>query len=67
MVCNAASHGGPEAHESVRNMDPDLFETTFRMNVKSPFLMTKTALPHLEKTKGSIVYISSLTGIFFVI
>ncbi len=48
--------------KSIREMDPAIFEPTFQMNVKSPFLMTKAALPHLEKTKGAIVYLSSLTG-----
>merc|ERR1719188_926389 len=41
MVVNAAGHGGDGAHKSVREMEPDLFEETFRLNVKSPFLMTK--------------------------
>ena len=59
---NAATHGGAEAMKSIREMDPAIFEPTFQMNVKSPFLMTKAALPHLEKTKGAIVYLSSLTG-----
>ena len=62
MVVNAAGHGGEGAHKSVREMEPDLYEETFRLNVKSPFLMTKAALPHLEKTKGAIVFMGSLTG-----
>ena len=60
---NAAGHGGEGAHKSIREMDPALFEPTFALNVKSPFLMTQAALPHLEKTKGAIVFMGSLTGI----
>jgi NAD(P)-dependent dehydrogenase (short-subunit alcohol dehydrogenase family) len=42
------------------------FDETVRMNVRSVFLMTKHALPHLQKSKGNIVSAgseSALVGI----
>jgi NAD(P)-dependent dehydrogenase (short-subunit alcohol dehydrogenase family) len=39
------------------------FDRTFRSNVRSAFLMTKFALPHLRKTRGNIVYTGSEAGL----
>ncbi|MEO1205471.1 MAG: SDR family oxidoreductase [Pseudomonadota bacterium] len=33
------------------------------INVNGPFLVTKAALPHLEKAKGAIVNVSSVSGL----
>ena len=33
------------------------------INVTGPFLMTKEVMPHLEKTKGSVVNVSSVSGL----
>ncbi len=38
------------------------FDRTFRDNVRTAFLMTKFALPHLRKTHGSIVFTGSEAG-----
>lgn len=38
------------------------FDYTVRNNVRSAFLMTKYALPHLRKTRGNIVYAGSEAG-----
>ncbi len=38
------------------------FQQTFDLNFMSAVATTKEALPHLEATKGNIVYIASLTG-----
>ena len=35
-------------------------KTLFNVNFHAAVLLTKFALPHLEKTKGNIVYISSV-------
>lgn len=40
----------------------DLFDQTIRMNLRSAFLMTKYALPHLQKTRGNIVSAGSEAG-----
>jgi NAD(P)-dependent dehydrogenase (short-subunit alcohol dehydrogenase family) len=61
MVCNAGG-GGLESLMPIRETPVEMFNFNFDLNVKCCFIMTKHALPHLEKTKGSIVFISSLTG-----
>ncbi|MFP4298006.1 MAG: SDR family NAD(P)-dependent oxidoreductase [Spirulinaceae cyanobacterium] len=40
----------------------DLFDRTTTMNIRSAFLMTKYALPHLQKTRGNIVCAGSEAG-----
>lgn len=40
----------------------DVFDQTIRMNIRSAFLMTKYALPHLQKTRGNIVSAGSEAG-----
>lgn len=41
----------------------DDFDRTLRMNLRSAFLMTKYALPHLQKTRGNIISAGSEAGI----
>ncbi len=38
------------------------FDRTVRMNLRSAFLMTRFALPHLQKTRGNIVCAGSESG-----
>ncbi len=38
------------------------FDRTVRMNMRSAFLMTRFALPHLQKSKGNIVSAGSESG-----
>lgn len=40
----------------------DAFDQTLRMNLRSAFLMTKYALPHLQKTRGNIISAGSEAG-----
>lgn len=40
----------------------EVFDRTLRMNLRSAFLMTKFALPHLQKTRGNIVCAGSEAG-----
>lgn len=42
--------------------DVERFDYTVKMNVRSAFLMTKHALPHLKKTGGNIVFAGSEAG-----
>ncbi len=58
MIGNAGS--GTLA--SVRDTKLEDFQRNMELNLTTNFLLTKHALPHLEKTKGSIVYISSVAG-----
>ena len=39
------------------------FERTIAVNLVTPFMLIKSALPHLRKTKGSIVNIGSIEGL----
>jgi len=39
------------------------FERTIRNNIRTAFLMTKFALPHLRKTRGNILFTGSEAGI----
>lgn len=41
----------------------EVFDETIRMNIRSAFLMTKYALPHLQKTRGNIVSAGSEAGL----
>jgi NAD(P)-dependent dehydrogenase (short-subunit alcohol dehydrogenase family) len=38
------------------------FERTIRANIRTAFLMTKFALPHLQKTRGNILFTGSEAG-----
>ncbi len=38
------------------------FDQTIRMNIRSAFMMTRFALPHLQKTRGNIVSAGSESG-----
>jgi NAD(P)-dependent dehydrogenase (short-subunit alcohol dehydrogenase family) len=38
------------------------FERTIRNNVRTAFLMTKFALPHLQRTRGNIIFAGSEAG-----
>lgn len=40
----------------------DLFDRTIGMNIRSAFLMTKFALPHLQQSRGNIVSAGSEAG-----
>lgn len=40
----------------------DVFQTVVDGNLMSAVYCTRAALPHIKKTKGSIIYISSLSG-----
>lgn len=40
----------------------DLFDRTVQMNMRSAFLMTKYALPHLQQSRGNIVSAGSEAG-----
>jgi len=39
------------------------FDRTIRANIRTAFLMTKFALPHLQKTRGNVLFTGSEAGI----
>eukprot|EP00045_Choanoeca_perplexa_P011629 m.124243 g.124243 ORF g.124243 m.124243 type:complete len:277 (-) comp15699_c0_seq1:1040-1870(-) len=38
------------------------WDKIFEINVKAPFLLTQEAMPHLLKTRGNVLYVSSIAG-----
>lgn len=56
------SNAGLARQISVRDTKVEDFESIIKLNLTAPFALTKYALPHLEKTKGNIVYNSSVMG-----
>jgi len=48
---------------SCESTDMAKYDELFSINVKAPFHLTKLAIPHLKKTKGNIVNVSSVNGI----
>jgi NAD(P)-dependent dehydrogenase (short-subunit alcohol dehydrogenase family) len=45
------------------NMPVDKFDDHIRCNIRTAFLMTKYALPHLRETKGNIICAGSAAGV----
>lgn len=48
---------------SIEDIDIGDFDDVMDVNVRSVFKLTKQAIPHLIKTKGNIVNVSSVTGL----
>ena len=46
----------------VQDYDVEAFDTTLRMNVRSVFLMTRAAMPHLQKSRGVVLATGSEAG-----
>ena len=51
LICNAGAAFGKA---NVCDADVDDFERTMRLNVTAPFVLTRFALSHLQKTKVCI-------------
>ena len=47
----------------IENTNPDHFDRVLRVNVNSVYYMTQAFLPHLLRTRGSIVNIASVAGL----
>jgi dehydrogenase/reductase SDR family protein 4 len=60
VINNAATNPvfGP-----IENTPPDAFDKIMNVNVKSPFTLGNLCLPHLKKTNGSVINISSVEGL----
>ncbi|XP_049303354.1 3-oxoacyl-[acyl-carrier-protein] reductase FabG-like [Bactrocera dorsalis] len=48
---------------NILDIDVDQFDRVFNTNLRSVFLLTKLAAPHLIKTQGNIVNVSSVAGL----
>jgi len=60
ILINNAGFGIPSP---IEECSEDLWDQTFDVNVKGGFLASKLALPHLRKTRGTILFTSSIAGI----
>ena len=60
-LCNIAGtwRGGDPIHET----DVDEFDTLFDVNLRSMFLVSKHAIPHLRETEGAIVSVSARSSL----
>ena len=50
-------------HADAANTSDDDWRDTLAINLDAPFFLSRAALPHLTKTEGSIVNISSYWGL----
>jgi short-subunit dehydrogenase len=57
------NNGSLTMNESFEELNPDLFSKIHNSNSIGAVYPTKFALPFLKKTKGSVVFISSLAGL----
>jgi short-subunit dehydrogenase len=58
LVTNA----GVSMRERFENLKPEVFSQIIESNINGSAFPTHAALPHLKKTKGSVVFISSAAG-----
>ncbi|HEV7500430.1 MAG TPA: SDR family NAD(P)-dependent oxidoreductase, partial [Vicinamibacteria bacterium] len=59
LVDNAGWH---PPHKPIDDFSPQDFRALFELNVMSMFVACRRALPHLRRTRGNIVNVSSLVG-----
>lgn len=57
------NNGSLTMNESFENLNPEVFTEIHKSNSVGAVYPTKLALPHLKKTKGSVIFISSLAGL----
>jgi len=57
------NNGSITMNDALDNVNPIMFKDVFLSNSLGTILPTMAALPHIKKTKGSIVFISSLAGL----
>jgi len=60
LVNNA---GVPFPAGPVEHIDEEAWDEAYAVNVKSGFMASKYAMPHLRKTRGSILFTSSVAGL----
>lgn len=48
---------------SIETLSLEDYDRQMNVNVRSIFVITQAAVPHLKKTKGNIVNVSSVTGL----
>jgi len=56
------NNAGLAMEGSIANTTPEVFEKVFHTNILGVLFPTKAALPHLIKSKGSVVFTGSIAG-----
>lgn len=60
LIANAGGHGvGPTV-----SMSDETWELAVRLNLNTAFVSARESLPHLIRSKGNIVVLSSIAGLF---
>lgn len=57
------NNAGVLENGSIENTSLEQYDRVMTTNVRAPYYLTMLAVPHLIKTKGSIVNVSSVTGL----
>jgi short-subunit dehydrogenase len=57
------NNAGVSMRGTIEQLSPEVISTVFKVNAIAPVMLTQMALPYIRKTKGSIVFISSLAGL----
>jgi len=55
--------GGAHAHVALSKIDPSKWDRDVQLNLSAAQYCSQAVLPHLKKTKGCIVNVSSLAGV----
>jgi NAD(P)-dependent dehydrogenase (short-subunit alcohol dehydrogenase family) len=58
------NNAGVAGDGTVEEADPSVFRKQVEVNLLGSYYMTKYALPHIKSSQGSIMFISSLAGLF---
>lgn len=57
------NNAGIYSKNSIENIELDEYDRIMNTNVRSVITITKLAVPHLEKTKGNVLNVSSAAGL----
>ena len=57
------NNAGMMVEAGIEDMALDDWNHTLQVNLTAPFLMIRAALPHLRKSKGTIVNVGSIEGL----
>ena len=47
---------------NLENTTAEMMDAVLNVNIKAPILITQAAMPHLKKTRGAIVNVSSMVS-----
>lgn len=56
------NNAGSGQYVDFMDTSPEVFDNIFNINTRAPFLLTQMCTPHLKKTQGCVVNVSSISG-----